>query len=165
MELPKRKPNRARGFDYNSDALYFITICTKDRKCILSSVVGCGALDAPQVKLTNIGKIVEKYIVSTNNIKNINVDKYIIMPNHIHMIIMVDNNGTPRASSPTNAVVPQAISALKRLASKELGQNIFQRSYHDRIIRDEEEYLKIWEYIEYNACKWQEDCYYVNEQT
>ncbi len=138
-----------------------MTICTEGRRHILSEItVGCGALDAPQVKLTHIGKIVEKYIVSTSNIKNVNVEKYIIMPNHIHMIIVVNNNGTPRASSPTNAVIPQVVSALKRLSNREIGHNIFQRSYHDHIIRNQKDYAEIWEYIENNPARWAEDIYY-----
>lgn len=66
------------------------------------------------------------------------------MPNHIHMIIVVNNNGTPRVSSPTNAVIPQIVSALKRLSNREIGHNIFQRSYHDHIIRNEKDYTEIY---------------------
>ena len=165
MELPKRKPNRLSSYDYDREGTYFLTICTQDRKCLLSKIVGGGALDAPQNQLTDIGKIVEKYIRSGNQMDRVRVEKYVIMPNHIHILLMVemDTSGTPRASSPTMAVVPRFISAFKRLTNKEIGKDIFQRSYHDHVIRDKMDYLKIWEYIDNNPKQWELDCFYVKE--
>jgi REP element-mobilizing transposase RayT len=162
MELPVRKPNRLPSFDYNTPGAYFITICTKDRKNILGKVVGGGAFDAPQAELTDIGKITEKYILSGNCMPQVCVDKYVVMPNHIHMILFVnaDSSGTPRASSPTNAIVPHFVSTFKRFCYREAGSTIFQRSYHDHIIRNQKDYLKIWEYIDNNPAQWQEDCFY-----
>ena len=55
MELPQRKPNRLSDFDYNQNGAYFVTICTQDRRKILSSIVGGGAHDAPNVVLTTKG--------------------------------------------------------------------------------------------------------------
>ena len=96
----------------------------------------------------------------------VTVEKYVIMPNHIHILLAVDmeENGTPRASSPTTAVVPRFVAALKRFSNQEAGNNIFQRSYHDHIIRGQQDYLKIWEYMENNPKKWELDCFYVKEQ-
>ena len=77
--------------------------------------VGGGALDAPEIKLTKIGEIAEKYILSTNNIPEITVDKYVIMPDHIHLLLWVrDINGTSKAPSPTNNLISHSISTLKR---------------------------------------------------
>ena len=84
----ERKRTRLKGYDYSSVGAYFITICSYNKGCIFSNIVGGGALDAPQNKLSNIGKIVEKHILSTNNILGITVDKYVIMPNHIHLILI-----------------------------------------------------------------------------
>lgn len=81
MELPKRKPTRLRNFNYSTNGLYFITICTRNKEKLLCDIVGGGAFDAPQVRLSSVGKIVEKYILSTNNIENVTVEKYIVMPN------------------------------------------------------------------------------------
>ncbi|MBE6789065.1 MAG: hypothetical protein E7539_05295 [Ruminococcaceae bacterium] len=162
MDLPKRKQNRLRENDYSQNGAYFITICTKVKKQIFGKIVGCGAFDAPQMSLSVIGKIVEKYIISSNNIKKISIDKYAIMPNHIHLIINVnENGGTSKAPSPTNALVPHFVSTLKRFVNKEVGENVFQRSYHDHIIRGEQDYQKIWQYIDSNAQKWDEDCFYI----
>ena len=95
-DLPKRKPTRWSGFDYSRGGAYFITICTQDRKNILSSVertdkaVGDDAHGVPRIQLTRIGKIVEKYILSTNNVKGVSVGDFVIMPNHIHLILFID---------------------------------------------------------------------------
>lgn len=89
--LPKRKPTRLKEFDYSSNGAYFITICTKERQKILSKIVGDGAHDVPKTELTQYGKIAEKYILSTDKIENVFVEQYVIMPNHIHMIVFVDN--------------------------------------------------------------------------
>ena len=66
-EIKKRKYPRLQGFDYNSVGAYFITICTKNRKCILSRIVGTGVLDCPQIELTRYGEIADKYIKQLNN--------------------------------------------------------------------------------------------------
>ena len=121
--------------------------------------VGDGALDIPKIRLTRYGKIVEKYILSTNNIEGVFVDKYVIMPNHIHLILCVNNDGMSRASSPTrqNSVVSHTVSTLKRFVNKEIGENIFQRSFYDRIIRNRDEYMEICNYIYLNPQTWQQD--------
>ena len=148
-----RKPNRLNGYDYSSQGAYFITICTLDRKCTLSHIVGGDALIAPQTNLTHCGEIARKYIESMPGI-----DKYVIMPNHIHLLIAID--GPMKASAPTISV-PNLIRSFKVLVSKEIGQSIWQRSYHDHIIRDEEDYLNHLQYIENNPAKWSEDKYYI----
>ncbi len=165
--LPKRKPTRWNLFDYSNQGLYFLTICTKDRRNLLSYIsVGDGASTSqenniPTVKLTEMGKIVEKYILSTERIENVFVDKYVIMPNHIHMIVFIKTSaearGTSGAPSPTNKTLPQVVSALKRLCNKEIGENIFQRSYYDHVIRDEEDYQTRVAYIYENPMRWYYD--------
>jgi len=165
MAFKKRKNNRLKSYDYDQAGAYFITICTHERKCLLSRIVGGGALDAPDNQLTYMGKIVEKYIHSGNSIERVTVANYVIMPNHIHLLLMVDANtgGTSRAPSPTNAIIPRFVSALKHLCHGEIGERIFQRSYHDHIIRDQQDYLRIWEYIENNPKQWELDCFYVKQ--
>ena len=163
MDLPQRKPNRLPHFDYNTPGAYFLTICGAGKKCLLSNIVGGGALDAPNTQLTQLGRIVQRYILSGNRILGVKIDKYVIMPNHIHMILMVDDTASNKAtklSSPTNAVIPHFVSTFKRFCHKEIGRTIFQRSYHDHVIRGEADYKKIWEYIDTNPARWQEDCFY-----
>jgi len=90
--------------------------------------------------------------------------KYIIMPNHLHMIIIIKNeiggyaNGTMRTSCPTT--VPNLLRSFKTMVSKEIGFSLWQSRYHDHIIRNEADYLRIWQYIDENPIKWAEDEYY-----
>ena len=157
MELPQRRPNRIPDYDYNQSGAYFVTICTQDRKQILSHIVGGGALDAPVITLTKIGQIVQNYIISSNRIPGITIDKFMIMPDHIHLLVQVDESasiGTSRAPSPTNMAIPHFVSTLKRLCHREIGSVIFQRSYYDHVIRNQRDYDEIWEYIENNPRKW-----------
>ena len=165
-ELPKRTPTRVKNFDYSTPGAYFVTICTEGRKQILSNItVGDGVYDIPCVRLTHIGKIVDKYInVMNETYDNVSVEKYVIMPNHIHMIISIlpenPTNGLSQAPNPTNAIIPKFVSLFKRYCNREIGHSIFQRSYHDHIIRGVKDYTEIYTYIESNPAKWAEDCYY-----
>ncbi len=163
MTLAQRKANRLKNFDYSSNGVYFLTICTHGREKLLCDIVGEGVLDAPECKLSKAGNIAEKYIESINNADGICVDKYVIMPNHIHLLLRVERCGTTRTPSPTNAVVLHVVSTFKRFCSKEYGINYFQRSYHDHVVRSENDYQKIWKYIDSNPLKWKEDCFYTED--
>ena len=129
--LSQRKRTRWEGYDYNSAGAYFITICTQNRRTILSRVTGGGALDnkghnsvggdvldapqlaiehnvggdvldAPQIELLHYGKIAEKYINQLNDFyEDMAVDQYVIMPNHIHIMLFVLEGGASRTSPPT----------------------------------------------------------------
>jgi REP element-mobilizing transposase RayT len=83
------------------------------------------------------------------------------MPNHVHLIVRVTTagNGAPGSSRPTQTI-PQVVAALKRFSNQEAGIKLWQTSYHDHIIRNEADYLRIWNYIDTNPAKWREDCYY-----
>ena len=157
MELPKRKSSRLPEYDYSTPGAYFVTICTHDRQCILSDIiVGADAPGGPQPRLTDAGRVVEQYILSTERIPGFYVEKYVIMPNHVHLILRLEG-GPPRASAPT---VSDAVGALKRLVNRRLGSNIWQRSFHEHVMRGERDYREIWDYIDQNPAKWSEDRYY-----
>ena len=163
MVAPRRKTNRLRDFDYSTPGAYFITICTKDRSCILGKVVGGGALDTPVTQLTEVGLIVQRYILSGNHISGITVEKFVVMPNHIHLLLLIEDTAdgeVQRRLSPANGRIPHFVSTLKRFCHRDIGEDIFQRSYHDHVIRGEKDYRKIWEYIDSNPARWQEDCFY-----
>ena len=167
---PARKKNRLKNYDYNKNGAYFITICTENRKCLLSEIVGGGVLDAPETYLLAFGIVVDRRIREMNRIyTNVQTVKYVIMPNHIHLLVCIDTmenfsgNGTSRTPSPTNEIIPQYISTFKRLCNREFGGNIWQRSYHDHIIRDEAHYQLIWNYIDTNPIRWEQDCFYTEE--
>ena len=117
-ELKKRKTPRYQSFDYKSVGIYFITICTQNRRCILSRIVGTGVLDCPsetgvldgpQPELTRYGEIADKYIKQLNDFyEHLSVEKYVIMPNHIHLLLWLKenknktDNGQSRTPVPTN---------------------------------------------------------------
>ena len=104
--------------------------------------------------------VCEKYINNINTkYENVTVDKYVIMPNHIHLIILL--HGTMRTLSSAQNI-ENIIRSLKTLVTKEAKIPIWQRSYHDHIIRGEKDYNKIWEYIDTNVIKWHTDCFYNN---
>ncbi len=158
-----RKPTRLKGYNYSQNGVYFLTVCTKAKECILGSVVGDGVLDVPQMHLSEYGKIVEKCITEmAETYEHITFDNYVIMPNHIHLLVMIYSDDKEKISvSPQNAEIPKLISTLKRFVNRKIGYNIWQRSYHDHIVRNEKEYNNIWEYVEYNASKWKDDCFYI----
>ena len=144
MDLPQRKPNRLPGYDYGQNGAYFITVCTVDRKRILSDIVGDDAHIVPKP----IGEVVEKYIRNAPEI-----EKYVIMPDHIHMIIRLDD-GAMRASPPTKNRVAGIVRSIKALTTKEVGEAVFQRSYYDHVIRNQEDYVALAEYIQTNPLRW-----------
>jgi len=160
-ELPVRKHPRWKGYNYSSNGAYFITICVKSGNEMLGQIVGRDDPGAPCLELSEYGLIAKKYIESIDKYyKGITVDKYVIMTHHIHMIIFVDRNGAPRSSRPTTALIPNMVASFKKLTNKEFGFNIWQDSYNDRVIRDKDEYLRIWHYIDTNPTKWAEERYY-----
>ena len=156
MDLPKRKSTRLNGYDYSLSGVYFITICTKNKQCILSKIVGEGFHALPQNILTPIGTEIEKSIQYINdNYDGVTIEKYIVMPNHIHLIVILNNSG-----GHGNPPLQNIIGQLKSYTTKKFGDTLWQRSYHDHIIRGEKDYQKIWEYIDTNVIKWENDCFY-----
>ena len=156
---PERKQNRLADFDYSQPGAYFITVCTQNRKYLLSTIVGADDHIGPRVRLTKTGEIVQKYLCQIPGI-----GAYVIMPNHVHMILHISAtdilNGPMWSSAPTNAKIPSLVRTWKTLVSKELGESIWQRSYYDHIIRDEHDYSVKMQYIAENPEKWYFDDYY-----
>ena len=160
MDFPKRKRNRLRDYDYSSNGAYFVTICTEHRKNILCDIVGDG-FPVPK----GPGQIAAKWIrMISERFPRVQVCNYVVMPNHIHLLLMIDSAGGTGDPSPT---LGNIVGWYKYQVTKEVnaavgasGERIFQRSYHDHIIRGERDYLKIWEYIDTNPMRWREDCFY-----
>ena len=167
-ELKKRKTPRYQSFDYKSVGVYFITICTQNRRCILSRLVGTGVPDGPQIELTRYGQIADKYINQLNDFYNdLSVESYVIMPNHIHIMLWVKGaeNGPSRTPVPTvqNSVPSRFVSTFKRFCNKEYGTNIWQYRSNDHIIRNREDYEEHSRYIYENPMHWYYDELYAEE--
>jgi putative transposase len=178
-DLPQRKKLRLLEYDYAQDGCYFITICIQNKEQILCR----GEHRSPAVPspdpfiLSEIGEIVE---LAIHNIPkfypDVLIDKYIIMPNHIHMVIIIHNavncqipasddtheRGRTMFASTSPPSVSEIIRQMKGYATKKIGFSICQRSYHDHIIRNDVEYRMIWNYIDTNPEKWCDDCYFEN---
>lgn len=154
-----RKKNRLKGYDYSSNASYFLTVCSDKRKEIFSQIVFDNTVGANIVRLSKIGQKIENCILKIEEIYPcVFVDNYIIMPNHIHLILTIDTNRRPMVA-PTVATV---IKQFKGAASKEAGTSIWQKGYYDHIIRNENDFNETIKYITFNAQKWDEDKYFKN---
>lgn len=165
-KLPTRKKIRLQNYNYSEPGAYFITICIEKRRKILSKIaeidfeiVGEGS-SLPQ--LTPYGEIVDKWIkLIPEKYPNVSVDYYVIMPNHIHLLLSVIKDDGREDPSPTVCTV---IGWLKYNATKEINQlrkvtneKIFQRSYYDHIVRNQKDYAEISKYIYENPLKWELD--------
>ena len=155
MEFAKRKNIRLKDYDYSQNGAYFLTICVKEKRELFGKIdVGANCV-RPQ--LSGYGTVVEKEITNlSGTYRDVKVDKYIIMPNHIHMIIFIaaENGGTQFV--PT---ISRIIKQFKGAITKKIGFPVWQRGYHDHVIRDKEDYLNHWQYIDENAIKWTVDEY------
>ena len=148
MAFYSRKPTRIPGYDYKNNGYYFITICTSNKNCLFGTTK----------KLNEWGKIAEQDLLEIpQHFSAVQMDAYIVMPNHVHMILKVEQENT--------VSVNHMIGLYKSGVSRKIRKNtpdavIWQRSYYDHVIRNQAEYEKIWEYVTYNRQKWEADCYY-----
>lgn len=165
IELPKRKSFRLRDYDYSQAGYYFITICTHERKNILCNIVGAGLCARPNIELSDLGLKVENSILNIPSIFiGIYVDQYIIMPNHFHAIVVIN-----KAGGYGNPPLQNMIGRIKSFTTYEYnkiknakGILLWQKSYYEHIIRDEEDLRVIREYMDNNPAEWIEDEYYID---
>ena len=166
---PHRQTIRLRTYDYNMPGAYFITVCTKNRMPILSRIdVGTVVLDGPQTTLTYYGQIADKHLREMQNFyEHIVIDKYVIMPNHIHLLLRIKPtvNGPSRTTVPTRlSTISRFIGTFKRFCNRDYGRNIWQNRSYDHIIRGEHDYREIWTYIDNNPAKWCEDRFFIQKE-
>ena len=166
-KMPTRKQVRLQDYDYSIAGAYFVTICTQNKSHLFGNIVGATLRGRPQ-------KMIEKWLLEIENkFKNAKIDKYVIMPNHIHLIIFLSyNDYETEKGDHAGSPLQDIIGWLKTMTTNEyivgvkagiyppFDKWVWQRSYHDRIIRNEAEYLKIWQYIDENLTRWEDDCYY-----
>ena len=162
-ELPKRKKNRLEGYDYDSCGAYFITICTLERRNYFWKNVVGAIIDRPQnVELTSIGEIVDAAIQNIQSIyPTLSLEGYVIMPNHIHLLLRVraDECGRSMIAPTMSRVVKQ----LKGIVSKQAGKLVWQKSFHDHIIRNARDYEEHLRYIYENPARWHFDELYTED--
>jgi len=157
--MKNRKPNRLKNYDYSQAECYFVTICTKNK------IDYFGEIKDEKMILNEIGRIVEnQWLWLEKQYNYVLLDEFVVMPNHFHgtiAIIEPVGNGRDR-SLQKNKSLPSIIGAFKTTSSKLIHQNLnknfaWQKSFYDRIIRNEKEFYNIQQYIRYNPNKWQWD--------
>lgn len=155
MELPKRKSPRIPGYHYAENNYYFITICTANKKCIFGR---------PSA-LNRFGKIAEECLLCIPGIyPHITIDHYVIMPNHIHIMFALENCQKEKTGVSIVRIIGQyKMAVTKKIHKIKPDMEVWQRSFHDHFIRNQSGYEKIWQYIENNPAKWEEDCFYCND--
>ena len=162
-----RRSIRLKGHDYSQTGMYFITICSNNKENIFGSVIG------EKMILSEIGKIVsEEWLKSEHIRQEIELDEFIIMPNHMHAIVGICddavNHEGERPFAPTIGIKRRSLSSLlagfKSSATNRInifrgtpGAPVWQRNYYEHIIRSEKSLEKIRQYIYYNAAGWQND--------
>lgn len=155
MKTRIRKNNRLKNYDYTQNGWYFVTICPKFKK------EWFGSLQSNEIKYNDIGLILEKqWKWLEEHFKQVSIRDYVIMPNHFHGILSISNNVTGQdLSLQKNVSLSQIIGAFKTTTSKQIhlsGNTSFQwqRSFYERIIRNEQDYLRIKRYIFNNPEVW-----------
>ena len=143
-------------FDYAMHAYYFITICCKDRKRLFGKIVGAAYMPPVHVILSKTGEIAEKNLLAIEeHTPQVHIEKYVIMPNHLHMILSIGGSGEAAAggiyAAPT---VPRIMNSYKASVSRDAGFPIWQRSFYDHIIRNQPDFEETWKYIDNNPLQW-----------
>ncbi len=171
--LPQRKSPRLHGYDYRREGAYFVTICTHNR-------VGCfGEVVGEQMALATLGEIAHSEILTiSHHWTQVDIDAFVVMPNHIHMIVVIDQgkaanamnatdamNGVPTGKPPTlGEIVGKYKAGVTRKARErrviEDGYPLRQSRYHDHVIRNEADLARILNYVEFNPARWAEDTFF-----
>lgn len=195
----RRKSPRLNGYDYSIPGYYYVTICTQNKSCLFGSVI------EGEMLLNHLGRTVkEEWLENVDSMDDVDLDEWILMPNHLHGIIevkdsglispikksiislpekMQDNDSTLKADVITrasyefslhidvtkrrNMVLPKFIGRFKMLSAKKVnilrgtpGLKVWQKSYWDRVIRDENDLNRIRRYIHDNPAWWRNDCFF-----
>ncbi len=153
-ERHHRRSTRLRGWDYSRAGVYFVTICTYQRECWLGEIVD------GQMRLSAAGHLVEEqWYAIPNHFDCVALDSFVVMPNHVHELIVICRGGvTPPLRKPT---LGRIVAYYKYQTTKAVnvfldasGNRLWQRNYHDRIVRNERELRAIRQYIRQNPAHW-----------
>ena len=159
MDLPKRKQNRLPAYDYSDANAYFVTVCTEGRKNLFWTNVGATNGRPQDISLSEQGRIVDEHIRQIpNHYPAVSVDCYVIMPNHIHLLLQIHStaDGRPMVAPTISTVINQ----MKGVISKNIGFPVWQKGFYDHVIRGEADYQETWQYIVGNPGKWADDKLY-----
>ena len=159
----KRKRNRLSGYDYSTAGAYFVTICADKKKPLFARIVGEG-LAPPEILLSPSGKVFQEELENlSKSYLQVSIDEYVIMPNHIHILLQIEAGGaspSPTLSELVCVLKSKTTHRCNRLLGK---KTIFQRSYYDHVIRNQDDFLATKRYIQENPLKWVLDELYVTD--
>jgi REP element-mobilizing transposase RayT len=164
MNQPQRKSPRLGGYDYSQTGVYFVTICTHKRRHLFGNIVD------GQMMLSTLGQLTAQAIdtLSTHWI-HIKVDVYVVMPNHLHAILVLDNTAAEGTHSvgtlpPLGCIIGLFKAGVTRLAREKSlldeSSALWQGRYHDHIVRNEADLERIRAYIERNPTCWSQDTFF-----
>lgn len=167
MPIHNRKAIRLKGYDYSRNGMYYVTICTQNRECIF------GKIEDNKMIVNQYGKILESvWLELPRHYANVVLREHVVMPDHIHAIIEIDNNANGcntvgdglkpfYDAQPRQHGLPEIVRALKTFSARKInelrntqGVSVWQRNYYEHIIRNDEEYCNIAIYINENPMNW-----------
>ncbi len=151
-DIHHRRSIRLSGYDYSQPGAYFVTICIRQRECLL------GDIQEGKIRLNCYGEVVNFNWFNLQKVyANIELDSFVIMPNHIHGIILLKEHNKDHSLS-------EIVRGLKTFSARRINQirlvkgiPVWQRGYYEHIIRNEIAFSKIQEYIINNPSKWETD--------
>lgn len=166
-DIHHRRSIRLKGYNYTQTGAYFVTICTRNRECLFGDVLN------GQMRLNDAGKMAEQcWRAIPEHFPHVVLDAFVVMPNHVHGILCIHdtrvgaNNysplppvmplGVPHGTSKTVGSVVRGfkIGVTKWMRSHTATHDVWQRNYHEHIIRDEHSLARIREYIVDNPTQW-----------
>lgn len=164
MSLPNRKLPRLRGYDYSTPGAYFLTICTHEKRCLFGRISPNLEGAETNVLLSPIGKIAGDCLIDLpSHYTNVSVDHWVIMPNHVHILLQIQEERSP--DSP-HCDIPNIVGKYKASVTRRVGkellfyEKLWQSSFFDHIVRNQDDYSRIWNYISGNPSRWLEDRLY-----
>ena len=166
MERPRRKHPRLKAHDYGQGGAYFVTTNVHGGRCLLSEIAVGRGLAPAEPKLTPAGEIVRQQILAIpKRYPSVSVDKYVIMPNHVHLLLLFQENAAGASPRPT---LMQVVGAFKSLSARMVnlamdtpGERLWQTSFYESVLQSEKAYQDAWNYIDTNPAEWAEDEYFV----
>ncbi len=173
--LKPRRTMRLRGYDYRRCGIYFVTVCTHQHTQLF------GWIESGKMRLTDLGEVVEKEWLHTAKArKGIQLGEFVVMPNHVHGLVIVtseiDQSGSsadltkyaqrsdtlqPRSLGAIVGHFKAAVSRRARTLGIDCNKPIWQRNYYDHIVRNEKSLNEIRQYIMQNPARWEEDSLYL----
>jgi putative transposase len=155
-----RRSVRLKGYDYSHPGAYFVTICVRDRECVLGGVVN------GEMRMAEYGRIVHDFWAQVSvHFSNVSIDTFVVMPNHVHAIIVIHEPRRGGVTPPLRKLtLGQIVAYYKYQTTKQInkirdnaGTPFWQRSFYDHVIRHHRELDAVRQYIADNPLKWELD--------